>query len=941
MSDTSRATEPVEVDLSALRSLTSTHPDGFSATAAAAGMLDGDLLDVLLGSRPVTGGEVLGLADALGVDPRELSSDRMFAAPRVPLPDVLCATFDPEQGQLWLWGWESEYDLLNSLRVLALADPEPVPRPVGTLDGSGRDDEVPAVEVSAPLAQFVLWDAGLADSLPQSHGCPWYLDEPWAPAEQVADDLVRVFSMCGGPGGFEPETLDQLMLSAPAEALLRELAEERRIQEQGTAPARAVVRLVETPGTSPFTGELLVGPTDQPALLRSVAAAAEGGFLSQVKAGRAARGSVANATGVLLADQGPVVLSAEDVDALLVAELQLSDAGVGLQMPAPLRRARPVDSTVAFEEIESRGSGLLPQLRLAAKVSVDGRELSPDEVARLLASAAGLVPLGDGWVRVAAADRERVAALARATSQEGTVAPARAVAHALAGELDTDEGPVAVRDSTLRQRLVERASSVDLAAPPAIDNVALPLLAHQQVGASWLQQMADRGWGTLLADDMGVGKTAQAIALLASRPGPHLVVAPLAMLDTWRVELDRFLADPKVVVYHGPDRPRTIRPSQDEVVVTTYERVGSDVAMLSGVSWDTVVLDEATRVKNPRTKAAAAVKALPCEARVALTGTPVENSLTDLWAIFDFLNPGLFGSLAGFRRRIVTPVEAGDVEVAQRLQRILGPFQLRRTKQEADLDVEEPEVIDVACTLTPEQALMYTRDQSRAEDGFGASENGRAMHVLTLLTRLKQVCNHPEQRLRQGGPVAGRSGKLARCEELVTGAVADGRKVLVFTQFTVMADLLAERLGQLLGVEVPVYSGRLATRQRNALVREFQGEGGPPVMVMSTKAGNVGLTLTAASVVVHYDLLWNPAAEDQATGRACRYGQTRQVTVYRLMVDGTLEERIGQLLETKRQFAEVAYGAEARLLSSLTDEELAELTALSATALDDHTEVAA
>ncbi|HWD53071.1 MAG TPA: DEAD/DEAH box helicase, partial [Acidimicrobiales bacterium] len=475
-----------------------------------------------------------------------------------------------------------------------------------------------------------------------------------------------------------------------------------------------------------------------------------------------------------------------------------------------------------------------------------------------------------------------------------------------------------------------------LAPPPGLVGELRP---YQLRGVAWLEQMCQLGLGGCLADDMGLGKTIQVIALHLHRrargEGTTLVVCPTSLLGNWERELHRFAPGVPVRRYHGGDR-HLEDLAGDEVVLATYGVVRRDHRALAAAGFSLVVADEAQHAKNPASETARSLRAIPSSARVALTGTPVENRLTELWSILDWTTPGLLGPLRRFRRSVAVPVERyHDTEVTDRLTRVIRPFLLRRRKTDPAIAPELPPrtVSDLPVPLSPEQASLYAGEVTEAlaliAERTGISRRGM---VLRLLTVLKQICNHPAQYLHQPGPVMGRSGKLAALEELLGVILAEGESVLVFSQFVEMLTLIESRLHEL-GVGTLFLHGGVASHRREEMVQAFQS-GQAPVFLLSLKAGGVGLNLTQATHVIHFDRWWNPAVEDQATDRAHRIGQHRPVQVHRLVTEGTLEDRIAVMLERKRNLAEVVVGEGEAWLTELTDDQLAELVTLSSSGDD-------
>jgi SNF2 family DNA or RNA helicase len=456
--------------------------------------------------------------------------------------------------------------------------------------------------------------------------------------------------------------------------------------------------------------------------------------------------------------------------------------------------------------------------------------------------------------------------------------------------------------------------------------VRAELRPYQVQGVSWLVGLAERGQGGVLADEMGLGKTLQAIALLAVRrsAGPHLVVCPTSLLGNWRRELARFAPGVPVIVHHGAARrlPDDLPPGT--VVVTGYPVLRTDEA-LRRVGWDVLILDEAQQVKNPDAAVSRAAAALTGAVRIAMTGTPVENRLDELWSVITVTNPGLLGTRARFRQRFVVPIEQRrSARAAATLGAVLRPVLLRRTKAEVATDLPAKQHSTVVCTLTEEQIRLYRRAVDRAfADGLGSGLQRRG-RVLALVTALKQICNHPAQYLRDGRADPGRSGKFDRASEMLTEIAQQQDRALVFTQYRAMGDLLSGHLAEALGVPaVPFLHGGLPAARRDELVHAFQeDDAAPPILLLSLRAAGFGLTLTRAAHVMHFDRWWNPAVEDQATDRAHRIGQRRTLTVYTLVTGGTIEDHIARMHADKRGLAGIVAGDAEAAIADLGDDEL-------------------
>ncbi|MGW0179994.1 DEAD/DEAH box helicase [Nocardia sp. NPDC003345] len=450
------------------------------------------------------------------------------------------------------------------------------------------------------------------------------------------------------------------------------------------------------------------------------------------------------------------------------------------------------------------------------------------------------------------------------------------------------------------------------------------LRPYQARGIAWLRATVERHGGAVLADEMGLGKTVQAIGLLLGRAeqGPQLVVCPTSLVGNWIREISRFAPGLRPVAWRGgvPEAaPAT-------VVVTGYPSLRLHGAQLNDTTWATVVCDEAQALKNPRTQVSTAARALPAKAVVALTGTPVENHLDELWALLHLVAPALFGHRAQFRRRFVKPIEQGSAPAAARLRDAIEPVLLARRKTQVAASLPPKIHTDLLCDPTPEQERLYDRLlEHAAEEGFGAGAQRQA-RVLAALTALKQVCNHPglvagEDR----GELAGRSGKLDLCTDIVAGNLDNGSPTLIFTQYRATGELLVRHLSEQFGLTAPFFHGGLTQAERTAIVDDFQSPTGPPVLVLSLRAAGTGLTLTRAADVIHFDRWWNPAVEAQASDRVHRIGQTRTVTVTTLTSATTVEEHIAAMHRRKSALTDLGDGNGIAELARLDDDRLLEI----------------
>ncbi|MDQ0792315.1 DEAD/DEAH box helicase [Streptomyces sp. B1I3] len=562
------------------------------------------------------------------------------------------------------------------------------------------------------------------------------------------------------------------------------------------------------------------------------------------------------------------------------------------------------------------------------------RTLSRQELDRLAEAGRPLVRLRDQWVLIDPEEARRAR-----DSRDRKVAPIDALSAVLTGSTDIDGRRIEVTATGPLERLRARLADPESREAETIPQpaaLAASLRDYQLRGLNWLHTMTSLGLGGCLADDMGLGKTITLIALHLHRQsveaaaGPTLVVCPTSLMGNWQREIEKFAPGTPVRRFHGLSRSLDDL-AHGEFVLTTYGTMRLDAARLARASWGMVVADEAQHVKNPHSATARQLRTIGTRARVALTGTPVENNLSELWAILDWTTPGLLGRLGTFRSRYASAVEDGnDPAAADRLAALVRPFLLRRRKSDPGIAPELPPKTetDRAVSLTAEQAGLYeavvreTLAEISGADGFA-----RRGLVMKLLTALKQICNHPAQYLKEDGPrIEGRSGKVELLDELLDTILAEGAGVLVFTQYVQMGRLLEGHLAAR-GIPTQFLHGGTPVAEREAMVNRFQA-GRAPVFLLSLKAAGTGLNLTRAGHVVHFDRWWNPAVEAQATDRAYRIGQTQPVQVHRLIAEGTVEDRIAEMLARKQGLADAVLGGGESALTELTDAELADLVEL-------------
>ncbi|MEU4313339.1 DEAD/DEAH box helicase [Nocardia sp. NPDC024068] len=631
----------------------------------------------------------------------------------------------------------------------------------------------------------------------------------------------------------------------------------------------------------------------------------------------------------------------------------LSSEGIALLLPRAWNITEPslrlrVGSTVAAAESTVGLDGLVSY---RWELALGDTVLTRPEMQRLITAQSDLVRLRGEWVQ---ADHTVLAAAAKFVAMHSE--DAEITLSDLIGEIAANPvGRVPLTEVTATgwpAALFDPEVEPEPVSPPS--RLKAQLRPYQERGLSWLATMSRLGCGAILADDMGLGKTVQVLALLlhereshesTADPGPTLLICPMSVVGNWQREAERFAPDLRVLVHHGAGRAQgrdvDAAVATSDLVVTTYALLVRDIGDLSRQRWERVVLDEAQHIKNSATRQARAARALPARHRLALTGTPVENRLEELRSILDFAVPRLLGSPQTFRARFAVPIEReNDQNAVTRLRTVTSPFLLRRVKTDPAVISDLPEKFEmtVRANLTVEQAALY---QAVVEDMLEKLRDAKGMArkgaVLGALTRLKQVCNHPAHFLGDSSAVlrrgAHRSGKLALVEDVLDSVLAEGEKALLFTQFREFGELIAPYLAERFGSAIPFLHGGVAKARRDAMVDRFQDEHGPPIMLLSLKAGGTGLNLTAANHVVHLDRWWNPAVENQATDRAFRIGQRRAVQVRKLVCVDTIEERIDEMIAGKRELADLAVGVGENWITELGDAELAQLFTLGSEAV--------
>lgn len=662
---------------------------------------------------------------------------------------------------------------------------------------------------------------------------------------------------------------------------------------------------------------------------RAVFNASSGEVLAQVAKQVAVAAEYAPELKELLAQKGsPLLLSGPTlVQFLSAGQNILAMLGIPILLPKEIRSVVASKLVLAAKTTTHAVSylSLNEILDFSWEVALDEMRLSKDEFLSLATSAEGVVRYRDQYLLLEPAEVTRL--LAQLQKPAPKLSSGQVLRAGLTGETD---GALFAMDETLQSIMAEIHSVREISTPTGLQGILRP---YQERGFRWLYSNWERGLGSCLADDMGLGKTVQVITLLLKlkedaklRP-PALVVCPTTLLGNWEKECARFAPQLRIAICHGPDRQ--LETTKADLILTTYGVVRNDCADFARIRWSLLVIDEAQNIKNADSGQAQALKQLTAAGFVAMSGTPVENRLDELWSIFDFMLPGFLGSRLNFARSFAVPIEKyRDQTRAALLRKATSPFVLRRMKTDRSVITDLPDKIikNEFCRLTPAQTALYQEvlQQEIAEiaDSSGMTRRGR---ILRLMTWLKQICNHPVHFARKGVVSSAESGKAELAISLLQQIIADGEKALIFTQYRAMGELLVQMIREEIGLTVSFFHGGLQRKTRQRYIDAFQQKDGCPLLVVSLKAGGTGLNLTEATHVLHYDLWWNPAVEDQATDRAYRIGQDKNVTVHRFISLGTLEEKIDAMLTAKKQLAEMTVSAGETWLTEMTNEQLREI----------------
>lgn len=666
-----------------------------------------------------------------------------------------------------------------------------------------------------------------------------------------------------------------------------------------------------------------------------------------------------------LEQQYPVFCSLNPIQAyefLKSVAWRFEDSGLGVILPPSLanregwanRLGLKISATTPRKKNERLG--LQSLLNFKWELAIGGQTLSKAEFDRLVKLNSPLVEINGEWVELRSQDIKTAQAFFTSRKDKLDFSLEDALRLSTGDTQTVEKLPVVSFEASgalqeLMATLTDNQAIVPLPTPTSFQGELRP---YQTRGFSWLAFLERWGLGACLADDMGLGKTIQFIAFLLhlkeqkALNEPTLLVCPTSVLGNWEREVKKFGSTLKVILHHGDKRPKgkafATAVKGKDLVITSYALIHRDVKELQSVTWQGIVLDEAQNVKNPEAKQSQTVRQLESSFRIALTGTPVENRLQELWSIIDFLNPGYLGPRQFFQRRFAMPIEKyGDAASLKTLRSLVSPFILRRLKSDRTIiqDLPEKQEMTVFCGLSSEQAALYQQavENSLAEIDSAEGLQRRGM-ILALLVKLKQICNHPGQFLKEATlKQPQRSGKLQRLEEMLEEVLSEGDHALIFTQFAEWGKLLKPHLEQHLNREILFLYGSTSKKQREEMIDRFQHDPqGPPIMVLSLKAGGTGLNLTRANHVFHFDRWWNPAVENQATDRVFRIGQTRNVLVHKFVCTGTLEEKIHEMIESKKALAEQVVGAGEQWITELDTDSLRQLLVLERSAVIDEDE---
>ncbi|MBF0467141.1 MAG: DEAD/DEAH box helicase family protein [Nitrospirae bacterium] len=631
--------------------------------------------------------------------------------------------------------------------------------------------------------------------------------------------------------------------------------------------------------------------------------------------------------------QTPAVIGMQEMaDILGKVKNVFSVLGINLIIPKGLRElARPRLMLQAALKGKSKTVSYLSladMLEYEWEIAIGNKTLSKKEFLQLVKSAKGVVKYKDEYLLLNPDEVKGI--LDKLTKPPAEMSSMEVLYSALIGEVG---GVLFSPDEAVKRILEELTRPEDISVPVALNAELRP---YQVIGMKWLYTNYVRGFGSCLADDMGLGKTITMISVILKLKednilkAPALVICPTTLVGNWLKECNKFAPSLNVDIYHGTERKLSLK--NKDILVTTYGTLRQDVKKFSDREWSMIVIDEAQNIKNPETTQTKAVKSLKGGSYIAMSGTPVENRLTELWSIVDFTNKGYMGNLEGFKKRYALPIEKyRNLERINQLKKVTAPFILRRLKTDKSIITDLPDkiVFDEYCYLTKDQAALYQqvvdKTMKEIEESEGINRKGL---IFKLITSLKQICNHPVNYTKKGKATGGQSGKSEKALEILSKILAASEKALIFTQYTEMGEILSKMTKEEIGEDALFFHGSLQRSKRDKMVDDFQGKDKPKIMIISLKAGGTGLNLTSATNVIHYDLWWNPAVEAQATDRTYRIGQEKNVIVHRLITLGTFEEKIDEMIKAKKELADLTVVTGEQWLTELSNKDLKNIFSL-------------
>lgn len=616
-------------------------------------------------------------------------------------------------------------------------------------------------------------------------------------------------------------------------------------------------------------------------------------------------------------------------------EVILPDELVNIIIPrasinAKIKTARAGDLSDIFNNTSSGSLSLDDILDFSYEIAIGDEKISMEEFEKLVAENNGLIKYKDKYVLVDKDESKKIfEQILKANPSKLT--RLELIHASMSGQLDQYDFDY---DEAFANIIKDFNKPVEVDPPKDLKGNLRP---YQQTGLKWLWTNISKGFGCCMADDMGLGKTIQVISIILKLKEenklkkPVLVVCPTTLMGNWMKELEMFAPSLKATIYHGSERQLDVN---NDIILTTYAIMRIDVEELRKHTWSIVIVDEAQNIKNPDTAQTLAVKSIKADMKIAMTGTPVENRLVELWSIFDFINHGYLGALKDFQKSYAIPIERfKENSRAIKLKMSASPFILRRLKTDKNVisDLPEKLVLNDYCYLSKPQAVLYEKTLNEMMEKIsGVTGINRRGNIFKLITALKQICNHPVQFLKSGELSKELSGKMEKCVSLVQNIIDNDEKTLIFTQYKEMGDILCQILSEECNINPLFFHGSLNVSQREHLIDDFQNNPESKVMILSLKAGGTGLNLTSATNVIHYDLWWNPAVEDQATDRTYRIGQDKNVMVHRMITLGTFEEKIDEMLKSKKDLANMAVYEGEKIITELSDDEIYQIFTLSA-----------